>query len=86
MIIHENRLLADDSHEISFLISLEIRKDVTQFVVCCSGDWCFTVGTQRAYFELKYFKIVKMRDAKYSLKMAAEKWRQIFAFLNALYS
>ena len=22
------------------------------------------VGTQRAYFELKYFKIVKMRDAK----------------------
>ena len=39
-----------------------------------------TVGTQRAYFELKYFKIVKMRDAKYSLKMAAEKWRQIFLF------
>ena len=31
-----------------------------------------SVGTQRAYFELKYFKIVKMRDAKYSLKMAAE--------------
>ena len=46
----------------------------------------YTVGTQRAYFELKYFKIVKMRDAKYSLKMAAEKWRQIFPFLNALYS
>ena len=45
-----------------------------------------TVGTQRAYFELKYFKIVKMRDAKYSLKMAAEKGRQIFPFLNALYS
>ena len=39
-----------------------------------------SVGTQRAYFELKYFKIVKMRDAKYSLKMAAEKWRQIFPF------
>ena len=45
-----------------------------------------TVGTQRAYFELKYFKIVKMRDAKYSLKMAAEKWRQKFPFLNVLYS
>ena len=45
-----------------------------------------TVGTQRAYFELKYFKIVKMRDEKYSLKMAAEKWRQKFPFLNALYS
>ena len=26
MIFHENRLLADDSHEISFLISFEIRK------------------------------------------------------------
>ena len=44
------------------------------------------VGTQRAYFELKYFKIVKMRDAKYSLKMAAEKWRLKFPFLNALNS
>ena len=49
------------------------------------ANWSITVGTQRAYFELKYFKIVKMRDAKYSLKMAAEKWRQIFPFLNALY-
>ena len=50
MTFHENRLLADDSHEISFLIltilmkyhSLilsKIRKDVAKFVVCCSGDW-----------------------------------------------
>ena len=31
-----------------------------------------SVGTQRAYFELKYFKIVKMRDAKYSLKKMNE--------------
>ena len=44
------------------------------------------VGTQRAYFELKYFKIVEKRDAKYSLKMAAEKLRQIFPFLNTFYS
>ena len=35
MIFHENRLLADDSHEISYLIFLKIRKDVTKFVVCC---------------------------------------------------
>ena len=41
MIIHENRLLADDSHEISYLILFETRKDGTQFVICCSGDWCF---------------------------------------------
>ena len=41
MISHENRLLADDSHEISFLISFKIRKDVAKFVACCSRDWPF---------------------------------------------
>ena len=56
------------------------------FEAQCVKIIIITVGTQRAYFELKYFKIVKMRDAKYSLKMAAEKWRQKFPFLNALYS
>ena len=40
MIFHENRLLADDSHEISYLIFSKIRKDVTKFVVCCGCDWC----------------------------------------------
>ena len=30
MIFHENRLLADDSHEISFLISFKIGKDVAK--------------------------------------------------------
>ena len=28
MVFHENRLLADDSHEISYLIFCKIRKDV----------------------------------------------------------
>ena len=32
MIFHENRLLADDSHEISYLIFLKIVKDVTKVV------------------------------------------------------
>ena len=42
MIFHENPLLADDSHEISYLILFsKIRKDVTKFVVCCSHDWHF---------------------------------------------
>ena len=36
MIFHENRLLADDSHEVSYLIILQIAKDVTKFVVCFS--------------------------------------------------
>ena len=41
MILHENHLLAEDSHEISYLIFLTIRKDVAKFVVCCSRDWHF---------------------------------------------
>ena len=41
MIFHENRLLADDSHGISYLIFSKIKKDVANFVVCCSSDWCF---------------------------------------------
>ena len=41
MIFHENRLLADDSPEISQLIFVKIKKDVAKFVVCCSRDWHF---------------------------------------------
>ena len=33
--------MADDSHEISYLIFFEIGVDVSKFVVCCSGDWRF---------------------------------------------
>ena len=44
MIFHENRLLADDSYEVSFLIFSKIRKDVAKFVVCCSSDWRFKSG------------------------------------------
>ena len=43
MIFHENCLLADNSHVISYLIFSEIRKIVAKFVVCCSSDWCFKV-------------------------------------------
>ena len=31
-----------DSHEISSLISPQIKKDITIFVICCSPYWCFT--------------------------------------------
>ena len=41
MIFHENGLLADNPHEISYLIFSKIGKDVARFVVCCSRDWCF---------------------------------------------
>ena len=36
MIFYENRLLADDSQEISYLFFLKIKEDV-----CSSGDWHF---------------------------------------------
>ena len=41
MIFHENRLLADDSHEISYLFFTKIEENVAKFVVCCSPDWRF---------------------------------------------
>ena len=43
MIFYENRLLADDSHEISYLILWKIKKDVAKFVVCCIHDQRFKV-------------------------------------------
>ena len=36
---HANRLLADHSHEISYLIFSKIKKDVAKCVVCCSRYW-----------------------------------------------
>ena len=42
MIFHENRLLADDSREISYIVFFsKIMKDVIKFVVCYSCDWRF---------------------------------------------
>ena len=41
MVFHENCLLADDSHEISYLTFSKIRKDVKKFVVRCSRHWPF---------------------------------------------
>ena len=38
---HENRLLADDSHEISYLIISKNKKDVKKIVGRCSRDWRF---------------------------------------------
>ena len=37
MIFHENRLLADDSHEISYLNFVDVAKSVD----CCVRDWRF---------------------------------------------
>ena len=51
MLFHENRLLADDSHEIYYLIFFEISKDVAKFVVCCSRDGHFKELFIRIYQE-----------------------------------
>ena len=56
MIFHKNRLLADDSHEISYLIFfLKIRKDDAKFVVCCSRESSFKsyVSDKRYVFHRK---------------------------------
>ena len=42
---------------------------------------CISKETQRAYFE--YFKIVKMRDAKYSLKVVTKKTSRKIYYFNA---
>ena len=36
-----NHLLADDSHEISSLISTKDKENVTKFVLSCICDWHF---------------------------------------------
>ena len=42
MIFRESRLLADDSHVISYLIFVKNwEKGVAKFLVCCSRDWRF---------------------------------------------
>ena len=55
MIVRENCLLADNSHEISYLIYLENKKDIAELVICCSRDWRFkgfksTFGIIRSNF------------------------------------
>ena len=65
IIFHENRLLADDSHEISYLIFFsKIMKDVTKFVICCSPDVALRVNFLHAgyffmllsFFKFNFFK------------------------------
>ena len=68
MVFHENRLLADYSHEISYLIFSKIRKDVEKFAVCCSRDWRFkryssALDLYNFWKSTAYFSIV----SKYTL-------------------
>ena len=62
MVFPENRLLADDSHEISYIIFFsKILKDVAKFFVCCSRELHLSVNPltkglheNNVIIELKY--------------------------------
>ena len=41
MLCHEDCLLADVSHAISYIIFSKIGKDVAKIAFCCSSDWRF---------------------------------------------
>ena len=66
MIFHENCLLADDSHEISYLIFLKIKKDIAKFFVCCSRNWRFK-GSDEMLFRHN------VMDRKYECREEGEK-------------
>ena len=69
MIFDENCVLADNSHEISYLVFFpKIRKDVAK-VVCCSRDWHFK-GKAETMSAKCIFTIVKTVQIPLS-KMAA---------------
>ena len=62
MIFHKNRLPADDSHVIPYLIFSKTRKDVAQYIVCCSRDRLLK-GKSRSYT-----RIQQIYPTKYLLK------------------
>ena len=54
MIFHDNHLLADDSHEVSYII-FSISQDISKFVVCCSHDWHLYILVVIEMLEIKQF-------------------------------
>ena len=70
MLFYDNRLLADNSHDIAYLIFYaEIRKNVTKFVFCCSRDWGFKGKRVHCTFDYRIYckmstSLGKPRDAK----------------------
>ena len=57
MIFHENRLLAEESHELSCLISLKIRKNITNM-----SSAAVVIGALRVNFDHSY--ILLLTDKK----------------------
>ena len=54
MIFDENCLLADNSHQISYHFFSKIKKDVANFVVCCSRDWRFKGKNESKWHAMEY--------------------------------
>ena len=79
MIFHENRLLADDSQIISYLIFSKIRKDVATFVVCCSCDWQFKVENSKGLTDR--FKMLHS-----VLRQSAETIKYVYCTLKKIIS
>ena len=77
MIFHENRLLADDSYEISYLIFSKVGEDVAKFVVVVIGplrvkskpyniscNYRSTSLSQSPREWRKYFEIAEVRHSQ----------------------
>ena len=75
MLFHENCLLADDSHEISYLIYWKIKKYVAEIAICCICDLRFKAAysvTMNIFRKiLFYFKSFVKAELSYffTLKM-----------------
>ena len=63
MIFHENRLLADDSHEISYHIILKIRKDVAKSATVVIGALRVIITlSQKNIFQINFEKCSNKRS------------------------
>ena len=60
MIFHENHLLADDSHEISYLFFSKIRKDVTNL-----SSAAIVIGALRVKYQSANFSVMLGRFPVY---------------------
>ena len=79
MIFHENHLLADNYHVLSyFIFLLKIGKDVAKFVVCCSCNWRLKAALSIT-FDLFILEIM-FQFFKNSIKML--KFRYILYFFR----
>ena len=83
MLFHENRLLADDSHEISILILSKIGKNVTNFVVCCSLRVKLRVCNKKyfSYFSAKTY-VMGTQNNRHNMTVLPEHTKHTFKMMG----